>query len=111
MVSYDPRFDQSARTVAAAIPGSKLVSVKGLGRTIQVTVGTSYTGARKVGDLVRQAHHDVAGPGAHGRRRPLRLSRTGTGRSGRAAQSSGSAAASASCHGRIGPSPANAQRS
>jgi hypothetical protein len=48
VVSYDPRFDQSARTVAAAIPGSKLVSVKGLGRTIQVTVGASYTGAQKV---------------------------------------------------------------
>jgi len=48
IVSYDPRYDQSARTVAAAIPGSKLVAEKGLGRTIHVTVGTSYTGAQKV---------------------------------------------------------------
>jgi LCP family protein required for cell wall assembly len=48
VISYDPRYDQSARTVAAALPGSKLVSVTGLGRTIEVTVGTSYTGARKV---------------------------------------------------------------
>jgi hypothetical protein len=48
VVSYDPKFDQSARTVAAAIPGSKLVPVKGLGRTIEVAVGTSYAGAHKV---------------------------------------------------------------
>ena len=48
VVSYDPRYDQSAKTVAAAIPGSKLVAVKGLGRTISVTVGTSYAGAQKV---------------------------------------------------------------
>ncbi len=48
VVSYDPRYDQSARTVAAAIPGSTLNAVAGLGRTIQVTVGTSYAGARKV---------------------------------------------------------------
>ncbi|HEY5137381.1 MAG TPA: LCP family protein [Candidatus Nanopelagicales bacterium] len=48
VVSYDPRFDQSARTVAAAIPGSTLTAVAGLGRTISVTVGASYTGAQKV---------------------------------------------------------------
>ncbi len=48
VVSYDPRYDQSARTVAAAIPGSTLTAVAGLGRTIQVTVGTSYAGARRV---------------------------------------------------------------
>ena len=48
VVGYDPKFDQSARTVAAAIPGSTLTVVPGLGRTISVTVGTSYTGAQKV---------------------------------------------------------------
>jgi LCP family protein required for cell wall assembly len=48
VIAYDPRFDQSAKTVAAAIPGSTLTAVSGLGRTIQVTVGTSYTGAQKV---------------------------------------------------------------
>ncbi|HSN06977.1 MAG TPA: LCP family protein [Candidatus Angelobacter sp.] len=48
VISYDPRYDQSARTVHAAIPGSTLVAVPGLGRTIQVSVGTSYAGARKV---------------------------------------------------------------
>jgi LCP family protein required for cell wall assembly len=48
VVSYDPRYDQSAKTVAAAIPGSTLLAVKGLGRTISVTVGTSYAGVQKV---------------------------------------------------------------
>jgi LCP family protein required for cell wall assembly len=48
VVSYDPRYDQSARTVAAAIPGSTLTPVTGLGRTITVSVGTSYSGAHKV---------------------------------------------------------------
>jgi len=48
VVSYDPRFDQSAHTVSAAIPGSALVAVTGLGRTIQVTVGTSYQGTQTV---------------------------------------------------------------
>ena len=48
VVSYDPRYDQSAKTVAAALPGSTLTAVAGLGRTIQVTVGTSYKGATQV---------------------------------------------------------------
>jgi LCP family protein required for cell wall assembly len=48
VITYDPRYDQSAKTVAAAIPGSTLKAQAGLGRTIQVAVGTSYTGARKV---------------------------------------------------------------
>ena len=48
VISYDPRYDQSAKTVAAAIPGATLTPVAGLGRTIQVTVGTSYAGAHKV---------------------------------------------------------------
>ena len=48
VISYDPRWDQSAHTVAAAIPGSTLTAVQGLGRVIQVTVGTSYTGAQPV---------------------------------------------------------------
>jgi LCP family protein required for cell wall assembly len=48
VIEYDPRFDQSAKTVAAAIPGSTLTPVKGLGRTIHVTVGTSYGGVTPV---------------------------------------------------------------
>jgi len=48
VITYDPKFDQSAKTVAAAIPGSTLTAVPGLGRTIHVTVGTSYTGVTPV---------------------------------------------------------------
>jgi LCP family protein required for cell wall assembly len=48
VITYDPRYDQSAKTVAAAIPGSTLTAQAGLGKTITVTVGTSYTGAKKV---------------------------------------------------------------
>jgi LCP family protein required for cell wall assembly len=48
VVRYDPKYDQSAKTVAAALPGATLTAVPGLGRTIQVTVGTSYNGATKV---------------------------------------------------------------
>lgn len=48
IVAFDPRFDQSAKTVAAALPGSKLTATPGLGRTIRVTVGSSYQKAQKV---------------------------------------------------------------
>ena len=48
VINYDPRDEQSAKTVAAALPGATLVAVAGLGRTIKVTVGTSYSGATKV---------------------------------------------------------------
>jgi LCP family protein required for cell wall assembly len=48
VITYDPRFDQSVKTVAAAIPGSTITAVPGLGRTIHVTVGTSYAGTQKV---------------------------------------------------------------
>ncbi|MSV43742.1 MAG: LytR family transcriptional regulator [Actinobacteria bacterium] len=48
VIRYDPGFDQSALTVAAALPGSVLTEVPGLGRTITVTIGTSYTGAQQV---------------------------------------------------------------
>ena len=63
VISYDPRYDQSARTVAAAIPGSTLTAVPGQGRTIQVTVGTSYQGVAKVavGAAAPQASASAAG--------------------------------------------------
>ncbi|MGW1517465.1 LCP family protein [Streptomyces sp. NPDC002287] len=43
VVSYDPRWDRSARTVATALPGSELRAVPGQGRTVLVTAGTDYT--------------------------------------------------------------------
>jgi LCP family protein required for cell wall assembly len=48
VITYDPKFDQSAKTVAAAIPGAILTAVTGMGRTIHVTVGTSYAGVTAV---------------------------------------------------------------
>jgi hypothetical protein len=47
-VRYDSRYTESIKTVAAALPGSRLVSVPGLGGTLQVVVGTSYGGTRAV---------------------------------------------------------------
>ena len=47
-VRFDARYTESIKTVAAAIPGAKLVPVAGLGRTMQVVVGTTYAGAKPV---------------------------------------------------------------
>lgn len=48
VIRYDPRWDRSVRTVAAALPGSKLEPIEGLGRTIEVVVGSSYNGVTPV---------------------------------------------------------------
>jgi len=45
---YDTRYTESIKTLAVALPGSRLVTVPGLGRTLQVVAGTSYAGARAV---------------------------------------------------------------
>lgn len=45
---YDTRYTESIRTLAAAVPGARRVAVAGLGRTLQVVVGTSYAGTRTV---------------------------------------------------------------
>ncbi|WUQ32515.1 LCP family protein [Streptomyces sp. NBC_00239] len=42
VVAYDPRWDRSARTLAAALPGSELRAVAGLGPTLRVTAGSEY---------------------------------------------------------------------
>ncbi|GHB83314.1 LytR family transcriptional regulator [Streptomyces cirratus] len=42
VITYDPRWDRSARTVATALPGSELRAVPGQGRTVLVTAGTDY---------------------------------------------------------------------
>ncbi len=48
VVRYDPEWDESLKTVSASLPGAKLVAVKGLGPTFEITVGTGYTTAKKV---------------------------------------------------------------
>ncbi|WP_164992382.1 LCP family protein [Streptomyces sp. L2] len=48
VVSYDPRWDRSARSLAAALPGSELRAVPGLGAVLKVTAGADFTAVRKV---------------------------------------------------------------
>lgn len=47
-VRYDAAYTESIKTLAAALPGARLVPVAGLGRTLQVVVGRSYDGTRAV---------------------------------------------------------------
>ncbi|WP_436738571.1 LCP family protein [Streptomyces sp. BBFR102] len=42
-VLYDPRWDRSARTVAAALPDAELKAVAGLGDTLRVVLGADFT--------------------------------------------------------------------
>lgn len=48
VVSHDPRWDRSARSLAAALPGSELRAVPGLGPTLRVTAGAEAHQVRKV---------------------------------------------------------------
>jgi LCP family protein required for cell wall assembly len=42
VIFYDPRWDRSARTLKAALPGSELRAVAGQGPTLRVTVGNAF---------------------------------------------------------------------
>lgn len=44
VVSYDPRWDRSARSLATALNGCALRPVPGQGRTLKVTAGTDFRG-------------------------------------------------------------------
>ncbi|MGV9907774.1 LCP family protein [Streptomyces sp. NPDC003388] len=48
VISYDPRWDRSARSLAAALPGSELRAVRGQGPLMKVTTGADFLDARKV---------------------------------------------------------------
>jgi LCP family protein required for cell wall assembly len=48
IVRYGPSKADSARTVAAALPGSQLQLDQTLGSTIEVVIGSQYSGARPV---------------------------------------------------------------
>ncbi len=48
VLRYDARYTESIKTLAAAVPKARLEKVTGLGRTLQVVVGSSYAGARKI---------------------------------------------------------------
>ncbi|WP_349637062.1 LCP family protein [Streptomyces sp. RerS4] len=42
VIAYDPRWDRSARTVSAALPGAELRAVPRQGRTVLVIAGADY---------------------------------------------------------------------
>lgn len=44
VIRYDPRWDDSVRTLAAALPAAEPVQVPGLGATMQVIAGSDYLG-------------------------------------------------------------------
>ncbi|MEV6764981.1 LCP family protein [Streptomyces sp. NPDC051105] len=48
VISYDPRWDRSARSLAAALPGSELRAVKGMGPVLRVTTGADFKGPANV---------------------------------------------------------------
>ncbi|GAA3501835.1 LCP family protein [Streptomyces prasinosporus] len=48
VVAYDPRWDRSAKSLAAALPGSELRAVKGQGGTLKVIAGADFEKIRKV---------------------------------------------------------------
>jgi LCP family protein required for cell wall assembly len=48
VVAHDPGWDRSAKSLAAALPGSELRAVKGLGPTLKVIVGADFRQVRKV---------------------------------------------------------------
>ncbi|MEU7718610.1 LCP family protein [Streptomyces tibetensis] len=48
VVAYDPGWDRSAKSLAAALPGSELRVVPGLGATLKVIAGQDFQRVRKV---------------------------------------------------------------
>jgi LCP family protein required for cell wall assembly len=48
LLRYDDRYSDSIRTLAAAVPGARLVPVPGLGHTLQVVIGSQYDGTHAV---------------------------------------------------------------
>ncbi|WP_405582322.1 LCP family protein [Streptomyces sp. NBC_01190] len=43
VIRYDPRWDRSVRSVAAALPGAELVPAAGQGPVMDITLGADYT--------------------------------------------------------------------
>ncbi|WP_449657749.1 LCP family protein [Streptomyces echinatus] len=48
VIAYDPRWDRSARSLAAALPGSELHPAPGQGPLLKVTAGADFRNVRKV---------------------------------------------------------------
>ncbi|MFJ9410714.1 LCP family protein [Streptomyces sp. NPDC101393] len=47
-IAYDPRWDRSARTLAAALPGAQLRPAANLGPVLKVTIGADYKAVNPV---------------------------------------------------------------
>ncbi len=54
VVEYDPRWDRSAKSLAAALPGARLEAVTGRGGTLRVIVGADYKGCGRCGRRSRR---------------------------------------------------------
>ncbi|MBH1935482.1 LCP family protein [Streptomyces sp. AV19] len=52
-IAFDPRWDRSARTLAAALPGTGLRAVAGQGPVMKVTLGADFGGVQPVRALER----------------------------------------------------------
>lgn len=48
VVSYDPRWDRSAQSLATALPGAELRAVQGQGPVLKVTAGADFKEVRRV---------------------------------------------------------------
>ncbi|MDI3409078.1 LCP family protein [Streptomyces sp. B-S-A6] len=48
VVAYDPRWDRSAKSLAAALPGCRLKPVNGQGSLLKVIAGADYKGVQRV---------------------------------------------------------------
>ncbi|MCX4762605.1 LCP family protein [Streptomyces sp. NBC_01275] len=48
VIAYDPRWDRSAKSLAAALPGAELRAAPGLGPTLKVIAGADFREVRKV---------------------------------------------------------------
>lgn len=48
LVTYDPRWDRSAKSLAAALPGAELKAVKGQGPMMKVIAGADYAKVERV---------------------------------------------------------------
>ncbi|MEU4213564.1 LCP family protein [Streptomyces sp. NPDC026206] len=48
VITYDPHWDRSVRSIAAAIPGARLQPVPGQGPLMRVTLGADFTQVRPV---------------------------------------------------------------
>jgi LCP family protein required for cell wall assembly len=62
VVRYGPSREQSAQTVAAAVPGSKLVLDSSLGSGLELIVGSNFHGVQKVRVVATGASGTLANP-------------------------------------------------